>query len=235
MLWFTEISTSNGPQPIVFQFFVDELPENISFGKTTKLNKLEYFGGFKTNQIIGTFQKEVEWSGVFSGTKTLPGNKQVSAKVRYDALESLMGRPLRVGFPSAGMAGGPFPGEGEYPEGLTDADFVGGIKGVYVIEELTPTIENYWHVEYKIRLVPHQRQEKIRPTETRQVLPEPKPEVIQQTNQRVDGRRRPTTGATRGQSSRVVDRPTRPNPPGNRPASTPPRELGGFPGADSLR
>ena len=64
MLWFTEISTSNGPQPIVFQFFVDELPENISFGKTTKLNKLEYFGGFKTNQIIGTFQKEVEWSGV---------------------------------------------------------------------------------------------------------------------------------------------------------------------------
>jgi hypothetical protein len=222
MIWFTEIATSNGPQKIVFQFFLDEIPEEISFGKMSKLNKLEYHGGFKTNQIIGTYPKEVEWSGTFEGTKTMPGGKQVSAKIRYDALESLVGRPLRVGFPSAGMAGGPFPGEGEFPDNLTDADFIGGIKGVYIIEELVPTVKNYWHIDYKIRLVPHQRQEKIRPTETRQVLVEPRPELIQQANDRINQRKPPVAGARGGRSTRATSRPT---PVRNNGASsqTPPR------------
>jgi hypothetical protein len=130
MIWFTEIGNTSGPLPIIFQFFPHELPEEISFGKTTVLRKLRYFGGFHTNQIIGTYPKELEWSGHFFGNNNI-GGKMFSAKERYEQLEGLMGRPLRVGFPQPGMELRGIPGEGPYSGNLNDSDFNGGFKGVF--------------------------------------------------------------------------------------------------------
>lgn len=220
MIWFTEIGNSSGPQDIIFQFFPDELPEMISFGKSTVLKKLKYFGGFHTNQIIGTYPKEVEISGRFFGYKNIAG-KSYNAQERYLKLESLMGRPLRVGFPQAGMEKVVAPGTGPTSEGLKDADFDGGFKGVYIIEECVPKSADYLDVEYTIKLVPHQRQEKVRPTETTQVQVQPSVTNIEQARGRIAARQAPRgrggqrTGTQSSPStSQTPSRPVPPKPVG---------------------
>lgn len=222
MIWFTEIGNSSGPQDIIFQFFPDELPEIISFGKATILKKLKYFGGFHTNQIIGTYPKEVEISGRFFGYKNISG-RGYSAQERYLKLESLMGRPLRVGFPQSGMEKVVAPGSGPTNEGLRDVDFDGGFKGVYIIEECVPKSSDYLDVEYTIRLVPHQRQEKIQPTETTQVQVQPSLSNIEQARGRIASRQAPRSrgGQRSGSSSpsgapQTPSRPVPPKPEGTR-------------------
>lgn len=157
MIWIREYGTKDDA-PAAFQFYEKELPEDISFGKKTLLNKIQYPGGHISNQIIGVYDNEVEWSGVFYGTYFENGTS-ITAKARADKLMTLMGRPVRVGFPVPGLENA-------------------GFKGVFIIEEFVPKIKNYLHVEYTIKLVPHQRQEKIKPEETTNVRLSPSPQNI---------------------------------------------------------
>jgi hypothetical protein len=177
MIYFTEIlNDSAGDQKngetIAWQFFLKELPESITFPYQTKLAKIEYNGGFTTNQIIGIYNREIEWSGTFFGTYTDQTGKRYSAKDRAEELKEFMGRPIRVGF------GIPTQGDsyiaGESPVTNTDLGKTSkgkeGIVGVYIIEEYDITIVNYSDVDYRIKLAPHTRQEKIKPTQL-EVIP----------------------------------------------------------------
>lgn len=144
MIYFKEVGSDGNPSKnIAFQFFDRELPDAIPFPNKVKLNKIEYPGGHKTNQIIGVYDGEVNWTGTFYGTYNIGGSYKI-AKDRMDAVKQFMGRPIYVGFPVPGEA---------------------GTIGLYVIEEFTPKIRNYLSIDYIIKLVPHQRQEKIKPTE----------------------------------------------------------------------
>jgi hypothetical protein len=83
--------------------------------------------------------------------------------------------------------------------------------------------KDYEDVEYMIKLVPHQRQEKVRPTETQRVLVEPSPQRIEQTNARIGGRAVPralnrsrggSSGNGNGSNSAGPARPAPPRPTG---------------------
>lgn len=164
MLWITELSDTN----IIFQFYERELPEFISIGKRTKVNHIEYPGGFQTNQIIGVYDKGVEWSGLFYGTYKIDG-KLVTAKDRADEIKKLMGRPLRFGFPVPGMnSKGDVPGRTTVSSKSSD-DYIGGDTGVYIIEEFDPEVKDYFNVEYKIKLIPHQSIHQVKPEQTTSV------------------------------------------------------------------
>lgn len=166
MIWVTEFD-GDKDGPIIFQFFDRELPEEIPFGRMTKIVNIQYPGGHQTNQTFGVFEKPIEWSGTFFGTYTVNG-KTITAKNRVEEIYALMGRPLRFGFPVA-TVDGKIPGVSA--EVATDSSEYkeNGHKGVYIIEEFTPRARGLLHVEYTIRLVPHERQEKIKPTETTSV------------------------------------------------------------------
>lgn len=170
MIYFTEISkNSDGvkAEPIAFQFYLKELPESIKTPYETKVNHIEYNGGFITNQIIGVYQKEVEWEGCFYGTYETPDGKRYSAKERSDLIHKFMGRPIRVGFPVPKGGDAFLPGEDSVQgePGRLD-EKLNGFVGVFIIAEYEPEIVNYSDVNYRIKLVPHMRQEKIKPTET---------------------------------------------------------------------
>lgn len=174
MIYFTEIDKDKeGKQAIAetiaFQFYLKELPESIKFGHTTKINHIEYNGGFHTNQIMGVFPKEIEWEGCFYGTYQNDVGENYSAKERSDKVRPFMGRPIRVGFAVPKGYEDNIPGE-DYEItnkiGVIDDGKMNGIVGVYVIEEYECTIIDYSNVDYRIKLVPHQRQEKIKPSAT---------------------------------------------------------------------
>jgi hypothetical protein len=163
MIWITDF----GKNDIIFQFLDRELPESIPTPVKAILNKIQFPGGHQTNQVMGVYRGEVEWSGLFYGLYHF-GGAPVSAKDRADQLAELVGKPLRFGFPVPGHGSVP----GTVPQASLpklDTDIQGGFKGVYIIEEFTPVVHNYLHVEYTIKLVPHERQEKIRPNETSKV------------------------------------------------------------------
>lgn len=171
MIYFTEISkNSDGTksEPIEFQFYLKELPESIKTPYETKVNHIQYNGGFVTNQIIGVYQKEIEWEGCFYGTYETADGKRYSAKERSDLIRKFMGRPIRVGFPVPKGGDTFMPGEdseqGNKPGRLDEN--LGGLIGVFIITEYEQEIVNYSDVNYRIKLVPHMRQEKIKPTET---------------------------------------------------------------------
>lgn len=159
MIYFTEITQADGKgaEDIVFQFFPRELPEMIPIAYKTKLNHIEYNGGFHTNQIIGIYPEPVEWEGLFYGTYKIGGKNQ-SAKERAFQLKKLMGRPLRCVFAV------PTDSTKDLGDniGKPDSKFTGE-KMVCVIEELNFEISDYADVKYRIKLMPHQRQEKIKP------------------------------------------------------------------------
>lgn len=164
MIWFTEI----GSKDVIFQLLDRELPEEIAFPVEAVLNKIKYPGGHQSNQTIGVYRGEIEWSGTFFGTYRNAAGQLESAKQRADALQNLVGRPLRIGFPVPGHEKRGIPGlTTNYT--LTDEEFKGGFKGVYIIESFVPKIKNYLNIDYTIRLVPHERQEKIKPTKTSDV------------------------------------------------------------------
>jgi hypothetical protein len=159
MIYFTEITQAGGKasEDIIFQFFPRELPEMIPIAYKTKLNHIEYNGGFHTNQIIGIYPEPVEWEGLFYGTYKI-AEKNQSAKERAFQLKQLMGRPLRCVFPvpNANI------GQSGNNTGKQDAKFAGESL-ICVIEELGFEISDYADVKYKIKLMPHQKQEKIKP------------------------------------------------------------------------
>lgn len=164
MIWFTEI----GSKDVIFQLLDRELPEEIEFPTEAVLNKIRYPGGHQSNQTIGIYRGEVEWSGTFFGTYRNAAGQLENAKQRAEALKSLVGRPLRVGFPVPGHETKGIPGLTTHYT-LTDEEFTGGFKGVYIVEKVIEKVKNYLHVDYTIHLVPHERQEKIKPTKTNDV------------------------------------------------------------------
>lgn len=179
MIYFTEISKgSDGvkKEPIEFQFYLKELPESIKMPYETKVNHIEYNGGFITNQIIGVYQKEIEWEGCFYGTYETADGKRYSAKERSDLIRGFMGRPIRVGFAVPNGNDTFLPGEdsvkgelGKNPNSDTPGridEKLNGFVGVFIVTEYDQEIVNYSDVNYRIKLVPHMRQEKIKPTET---------------------------------------------------------------------
>lgn len=164
MIWITELTDTN----IVFQFYERELPEHIPNGRKTKINHIEYPGGFQTNQIIGVYEKPIDWSGLFYGTYKING-VVVTAKGRAEEFKKLVGRPLRFGFPVPGMnKDNEIPGRTEVTSKSSD-DYVAGDTGVYIIEDFEIEVKNYFHVEYKIKLIPHQKMEKVKPELTQSV------------------------------------------------------------------
>jgi hypothetical protein len=192
MIYFTEIKndkTGGGTvgEEIVWQFFLKELPESITFPHQTKLAKIEYNGGFITNQIIGIYNREIEWSGTFFGTYIDEKGSRYSAKVRSDNLKKFMGRPIRVGFEMPGQGDAYVPGES--PMDNTELGKIsqgkGGDVGVYIIEEYDITIVNHSDVDYRIKLAPHIRQEKIKPTSLEVIPIKLNIEAVKQAGQRV--------------------------------------------------
>jgi hypothetical protein len=163
MIYFTEITKAagTGEEKIAFQFLPKELPEVIPMMYSTKINRIEYNGGFITNQIIGTFQEAIEWEGCFFGKYDI-GGRSLSAKERAQEVKKFMGRPIRVGFTPAFDAF-------EYKVGQPDANLAGD-KGIYIIEEYEMRVRNFVDVDYKIKLVPHMRQEKIKPMDSDVVI-----------------------------------------------------------------
>ncbi len=174
MIYFTKItdpSNKKGPQEAIeFQFYPKELPENISINRRTKLNKIEYNGGMISNQIIGVYYEPIEWEGCFFGTYTDDSisAKPITAKERADKLAQLLGMPIRCVFavPSGNEKEIPGIGDVSNNDGKnSEPSKVVGHKGIYIMESLDITIHNYADVDYKIVLVPHMRQEKIKPKE----------------------------------------------------------------------
>jgi hypothetical protein len=159
MIYFTEITQASGKgtENIIFQFLPRELPEVIPFAYKTKLNHIEYNGGFHTNQIIGIYPEPVEWEGLFYGTYQFKEGQKQSAKERAFQLKQLMGRPLRCVFaiPTANT-------KESNAAGKPDDKFTGEAM-VCVIEELSLEVSDYADVRYRIKLMPHQRQERIKP------------------------------------------------------------------------
>lgn len=171
MIYFTEITKSagTGEEKIAFQFLPKELPEVIPHMYSTKINRIEYNGGFITNQIIGTFQEAIEWEGCFFGKYDI-GGRSLSAKERAQEVKKFMGRPIRVGFAPAFDSF-------EYKVGQPDSN-LSGDKGVYIIEEYEMRVRNFVDVDYKIKLLPHMRQEKIKPMDSDVVIVKVNEEVI---------------------------------------------------------
>lgn len=170
MIYFTEITKADGTgaENIAFQFFAKELPESIPLMYTTKINRIEYNGGFITNQIIGTFQQPIEWEGCFFGKYTDKNGQVITAKDRAEEIRKFMGRPIRVGFP---------PPNDDLSQPKDDGN-ISGTKGVYIIEEYDMNVRNYVDIDYRIKLVPHMRQEKIRPLESDVIIVNVEPERI---------------------------------------------------------
>lgn len=171
MIYFTEITQAAGKnaEVIQFQFYPKELPDMIPHMYTTKINRIEYNGGFITNQIIGTFQEPIEWEGCFFG-KYDDGGKIKTAKERAEEVRKFMGRPIRVGFP---------PANDDLSRGIGQSDAkMQGDKGIYIIEEYEIKVRNYIDVDYRIKLVPHMRQEKIKPLDADVIVVKVEPEVI---------------------------------------------------------
>ena len=54
----------------LFVFNEHEYPESLPLNYTTKLNEIQYPESHKTNQIIGTYIDDIEWSGTFKGGET---------------------------------------------------------------------------------------------------------------------------------------------------------------------
>jgi hypothetical protein len=170
MIYFTKI-TGSKPEKIEFQFYPKELPENISINRRTKLNKIEYNGGMVSNQIIGVYYEPIEWEGCFFGTyRTNPATqKTITAKERADELAKLLGMPIRCVFAVPSGNEKEIPGIGHVfyhdGKGLEASQSLIGHKGIYIMESLDITVHNYADVDYKIVLVPHMRQQKIKPKE----------------------------------------------------------------------
>jgi hypothetical protein len=174
MIYFTKItdpSNKKGPQEAIeFQFYPKELPENISINRRTKINKIEYNGGMISNQIIGVYYEPIEWEGCFFGTymDNSISSKSITAKERADKLAQFLGMPIRCVFavPSGNEKEIPGIGDVSNNDGKnSEPSKVVGHRGVYIMESLDITIHNYADVDYKIVLVPHMRQEKIKPKE----------------------------------------------------------------------
>jgi hypothetical protein len=79
-----------------------------------------------------------------------------------------MGRPIRVGFP-------PPTDDLSRPK---DDSSLSGDRGIYIIEEYEIRVRNYIDIDYKIKLVPHMRQEKIKPIESDVIVVSVEPEKI---------------------------------------------------------
>lgn len=178
MIYFTEITKpAGGEETIAFQFYAKELPETIPMMYRTKINHIEYNGGFITNQIIGTFQEPIEWEGCFFGKYTI-NNKSITAKERAMEIYKFMGRPIRVGFPPPSSQNHEVQGFSEFTNiGKSDKG-IGGDVGMYIIEEYEMRVNNYMDVDYRIRLIPHMRQEKIKPIEADVIVVKVEQEVV---------------------------------------------------------
>lgn len=171
MIYFTEVTQADGrgAEKVIFQFYPRELPEVIPFGFKTKVNHIEYPGGFVTNQIIGVYQDTIEWEGTFYGVYKDEKGRIITAKERAFKIKELLGRPIRCVFavPNAEVKSIPGYGEqsnvGALDSGENSASIKNGVSYVYIIEEYTMSVSNYTDVNYKIKLTPHQRQEKIKP------------------------------------------------------------------------
>lgn len=173
MIYFTKVTSADGrgAEEVLFQFFPRELPENIPFGFKTKVNHIEYPGGFVTNQIIGIYQDSVEWEGTFYGTYLDEKQQKISAKERAFKIKELMGMPIRCVFAVPDNIESVIPGfsegsnVGKKDSGENSANIKNGVSYVYIIEQYDIKVSSYTDVDYKIRLIPHQRQEKIKPKE----------------------------------------------------------------------
>lgn len=178
MIYFTEITKpAGGEETIAFQFYAKELPETIPIMYKTRINHIEYNGGFVTNQIIGTFQEPIEWEGCFFGKYKIAG-KDISAKERAMEIYKFMGRPIRVGFPPP--SSNEYGAQGFQKEnniGKSDKS-IGGDVGMYIIEEYEMRVNNYMDIDYRIRLIPHMRQEKIKPIEADVIVVKVEQEVV---------------------------------------------------------
>jgi hypothetical protein len=174
MIWFSEI---NG-EDVIFYLIDREMPEHISFGKNTELNKIRYAGGHQTNQIIGTYNDDIEWSGVFYGTYNMNG-KLVPAVVRSKEIEKLIGRPITVGFPSDGQ----WSGDQSKKYKVSEVNG-GGEVGTYIIESFVRRVKNPLHIEYDIKLSFHERQKKIKPEETVNVQQKTDPQILHNTGKK---------------------------------------------------
>lgn len=173
MIYFTKITSADGrgPEEVIFQFYPRELPETIPFGFKTKVNHIEYPGGFVTNQIIGIYQDPIEWEGTFFGTYKDADGKVITAKERAFKIKELLGMPIRCVFAVPTQESKAIPGFGEETNvgkkdtGENSAGIKNGVSYVYIIEEYEMKVSNYTDVDYRIKLTPHQRQEKIKPKE----------------------------------------------------------------------
>lgn len=173
MIYFTKVTSADGrgAEEVIFQFYPRELPETIPFGFKTKVNHIEYPGGFVTNQIIGVYQDSVEWEGTFYGVYKDESGKIITAKERAFKIKELLGIPVRCVFANPTQEASVIPGYdpgsnvGQKDSGENSAGIKNGVSYVYVIEEYEMKISNYTDVDYRIKLTPHQRQEKIKPKE----------------------------------------------------------------------
>jgi hypothetical protein len=157
-IWFTEFDGTE----IIFQFYDKELPEAIPRPMSTKTNHIEYAGGHQTNQIIGVYRGNIEWQGQFFGSYIKDG-KTITAADRVKEFQTLLGRPLRVGFHARSQEkDGSAPGRSNKDSN----NYSGGFEGTYIIKDFVPTQFNYFHVDFTILLQPHDRQEKIKPRAT---------------------------------------------------------------------
>lgn len=167
MIYFSEITDASGKaaEKILFQFYPRELPESIPIGFKTKVNHIEYNGGFTTNQIIGIYEEPIEWEGCFYGTYAIDETKNETAKDRAFKLKNLLGKPLRCVFavPTSSTSKSNPGFDSKTHDGKEDSGLRNGYAHVYIIEQLDLKVSNYTDVDYKIRLIPHQRQEKIKP------------------------------------------------------------------------
>jgi hypothetical protein len=175
MIYFTEVTQADGKgaEKVIFQFYPRELPEVIPFGFKTKVNHIEYPGGFVTNQIIGVYQDTIEWEGTFYGVYKDEKGAIITAKERAFKIKEFLGRPIRCVFavPNAEVKSIPGYGEqsnvGSLDKGENSAGIKNGVSYVYIIEEYSMSVSNYTDVNYKIKLTPHQRQEKIKPKDVK--------------------------------------------------------------------
>jgi len=126
----------------LFIFNEHEYPEKLPKNIEVKLNKIRYPDGHHTNQIIGRYPGEIEWSGKFFGTY-LNGNDFISALERSDEIEKLLEKVIKVNYDIGGEI---------------------GKRYAVVIEQYKRDIINLNEVDYTILLVPHETQTRIKPT-----------------------------------------------------------------------
>ena len=131
----------NPPYDDLFVFQEHEYPESLPWNKEAKLNKIKYPDGHYTNQIIGVYLGDIEFGGTFYGTYR-DGFDLISARERADKLEALMGKVVRIQYAVGGYA---------------------GKASTVIIENFETTMKNYFEVEYKLKLVPHEPQTRVKP------------------------------------------------------------------------